>query len=96
MHTFFSWPKQVKVDVQMHVQTLMHMFLLAFLSKTSIHSYQVCIFMKVKVMAIFWKWVDASYGGSFFATLWTFYRMYSIQMPQTHYKIINLTKIFMD
>ncbi len=26
-----------------------------------------------------WWWVDASYGGSLFASLWTFY-MYSIQM----------------
>jgi hypothetical protein len=40
--------------------------------------------------------VDTSYGGSFFATLWTFYKVYSIQMPRTHYKIINLTKLFMD
>jgi hypothetical protein len=80
----------------MHVRTLMHVLLLAILSKTSIHSYQVCIFMKVKVMAIFWKQVDASYSASLFATLWTFYKMYFIQMPQTHYKIINLTKIFMD
>jgi hypothetical protein len=40
--------------------------------------------------------VDASYDGSLFATLWTFYRVYYIQMPQTHCKIINLTKIFMD
>jgi hypothetical protein len=40
--------------------------------------------------------VDASYDGSLFATLWTFNRVYSIQMPQTHCKIINLTKIFMD
>ncbi len=36
--------------------------------------------------------VDASYNGSFFASLWTFYRMYSIQIAQTHYKIINLIK----
>ncbi len=41
-------------------------------------------------------WVDADYGGSLFASLWTFDRMYFIQMPQTHCKIINLTKIFMD
>jgi hypothetical protein len=27
-----------------------------------------------------WWWVDASYGGSFFASLWTFYIVYSIQM----------------
>jgi hypothetical protein len=33
---------------------------------------------------------------TFFVTLWIFCRMYSIQMPQTHYKNINLTKIFMD
>jgi len=38
------------------------------------------------------SWVDVSYDGSLFVTLWTFYRMYSIQMPQTHYKIKNLTK----
>jgi hypothetical protein len=41
-------------------------------------------------------WVDASYDGSFFASLWTFYRVYFIQMPQTHCKIINLKNIFMD
>jgi hypothetical protein len=40
--------------------------------------------------------VDASYDGSLFTTLWTFYRMYSIQMSQTHCKIINFIKIFMD
>ncbi len=40
--------------------------------------------------------VDASYGGSLFTTLWTFYKMYSIQMPQMHCKIMNLIKIFMD
>jgi hypothetical protein len=44
----------------------------------------------------FVAWVDVSYGGSLFASLWTFSRVYSIQMPQTHCKIINLTKIFMD
>ncbi len=37
-------------------------------------------------------WVDASYNGSLFTSLWTFYRMYFIQMPQTHCKIINLKK----
>jgi len=42
------------------------------------------------------SWVDASYSGSIFGSLWTFCRMYIIQMPQTHCKIINLTKIFMD
>jgi hypothetical protein len=41
-------------------------------------------------------WVDASYGGSFFASLWIFYKLYFIQISQTHCKIINLTKIFMD
>ncbi len=34
--------------------------------------------------------------GSLFVTIWTFCKVYSIQMTQTHYKIINLTKIFMD
>ncbi len=39
------------------------------------------------------KGVDASYNGSFFASLsWTFCKMCFIQMPQTHYKIINLKK----
>jgi len=42
------------------------------------------------------KWLVASYDGSLFTSLWTFYKVYSIQMPQTHCKIINLTKIFMD
>jgi hypothetical protein len=42
------------------------------------------------------SWVDATYNGSLFASLWTFYEVYFIQMPQTHCKIINLTKIFMD
>jgi hypothetical protein len=41
-------------------------------------------------------WVDASYGGSLFASLWTLCKVYSIQMPQMHWKIINLTKKFMD
>jgi len=41
-------------------------------------------------------WVDVSYGGSLFTSLWTFSKVYSIQMPQTYCKIINLTKIFMD
>ncbi len=37
------------------------------------------------------KGVDASYNVSLFASLsWTFCRVYFIQMPQTHYKIINL------
>jgi len=40
--------------------------------------------------------IDASYNDSFFVSLWTFCKMYSIQMPQMHSKIINLTKIFMD
>jgi hypothetical protein len=40
--------------------------------------------------------VDASYGGSLFASLWTFCKVYFIQMPQMHYKIIKLTKILMD
>jgi hypothetical protein len=38
--------------------------------------------------------VDANYSGSFFVFLWTFCKVYFIQMPQTHYKIINLTKMF--
>jgi len=42
------------------------------------------------------NWVDASYEGSIFMTLWTFCRMYFIQIPQTHCKLINWTKIFMD
>jgi hypothetical protein len=41
-------------------------------------------------------WVDASCNISLFASLWTFYRVYFIQMPQTHCQIINLKKIFMD
>jgi hypothetical protein len=37
------------------------------------------------------KGVDVSYNASFFASLsWTFCGVYHIQMPQTHYKIINL------
>jgi hypothetical protein len=40
--------------------------------------------------------VDASYGDSFFVSLWTFCKVYFVQMSQTHYTIINLTKIFMD
>jgi hypothetical protein len=36
--------------------------------------------------------VDASYDGSLFATLLTCYKVYSIQMPQTHCKIINWQK----
>jgi hypothetical protein len=36
--------------------------------------------------------VDASYNGSLFASLWTFCIMYSIEMPQMHYKINNSTK----
>jgi hypothetical protein len=36
--------------------------------------------------------VNVSCDGSFFATLWTFCKVYFIQMPQTHCKIINLTK----
>ncbi len=43
-----------------------------------------------------WWWVDSSYGGSLFVSLWTFYIVYFIQMQQTHCKIINLIKIFMD
>jgi hypothetical protein len=39
---------------------------------------------------------DASYSGPFFVSLWTFCKMYFIQMLQTHCKIINLTKIFMN
>jgi hypothetical protein len=42
------------------------------------------------------SWVDANYIGSIFGFLWTFCRMYNIQMPQTHCKIINLKNIFMD
>jgi hypothetical protein len=42
------------------------------------------------------EWVDTSYSGSLFATLWIFCKVYFIQMPQTHSKIINLKKIFMD
>jgi hypothetical protein len=42
------------------------------------------------------KKMVTSYGGSLYAFLCTFYKMYYIQMAQTHYKIINLTKIFMD
>jgi hypothetical protein len=38
--------------------------------------------------------VDASYGGSLFVFLRTFYKMYFIQMSQMHYKMINLTKMF--
>ncbi len=34
--------------------------------------------------------LDASYNGSFFVFLWTFCKVYSIQMSQMHYKIINL------
>ncbi len=41
-------------------------------------------------------WVDANYNGSLFASLWTFHRVYYIQMTQTHCKIINLTKIFIE
>jgi hypothetical protein len=40
--------------------------------------------------------VDASYGGSLFASLLTFCKTYFIQMLQVHCKIINLIKIFMD
>jgi hypothetical protein len=40
------------------------------------------------------NWVDASYDGSLFVILWTFCRVYYIQMPQTHCKIINLTNIW--
>jgi hypothetical protein len=29
-------------------------------------------------------WVDASYGGLVFVSLWTFCKVYSIQMPQMH------------
>jgi len=42
------------------------------------------------------SWVDVSYNGSIFGSLWIFYKMYIIQMPQTHCKIINLKYIFMD
>jgi hypothetical protein len=42
------------------------------------------------------RWIDASYDDSLFESLWTLCKVYSIQMPQTHCKIINLTKIFMD
>ncbi len=38
--------------------------------------------------------VDASYDDSHFVFFWTFCKVYSIQMPQMHYKIINLTKTF--
>jgi hypothetical protein len=38
--------------------------------------------------------VGASYSDSLFVFLWTFCEVYSIQMSQTHYKIINLTKMF--
>jgi hypothetical protein len=34
--------------------------------------------------------VDVSYNGSLFVLLWIFCKVYSIQMPQTHCKIINL------
>jgi hypothetical protein len=40
--------------------------------------------------------IVASYGGSFFVFLCTFCKVYSIQMPQTHCKIINFTIIFME
>jgi hypothetical protein len=36
--------------------------------------------------------VDGNYDGSLFVSLWTFCKMYSIQMSQMHYKIINLIK----
>jgi hypothetical protein len=39
--------------------------------------------------------VDASYGDSLFVSLWTFYRVYFVQMPQTHCTIINLTKKYL-
>jgi hypothetical protein len=40
--------------------------------------------------------VNASYGGSLFASLWTFCKVYFFQMSQKHCKIINLTKLFND
>jgi len=42
------------------------------------------------------SWVEASYSDSLSVSLWTFCIVYFIQMPQTHCKIINLTKLFMD
>ncbi len=36
--------------------------------------------------------VDGNYDGSLFVSLWTFCKMYSIQMSQMRYKIINLIK----
>jgi hypothetical protein len=36
--------------------------------------------------------IDASYGGLLFVSLWILCKVYSIQMPQMHCKIINLTK----
>jgi hypothetical protein len=41
-------------------------------------------------------WVDASYGGSLIVSLWTLCKIYSIQMPQMHRKIISLIRTFMD
>jgi hypothetical protein len=41
------------------------------------------------------SWVDASYGGSLFASLWTFCKVYFIQMPQTHCELINLKNILL-
>jgi hypothetical protein len=42
---------------------------------------------KMVANVIEWWWVDASYGGSLFASLWTLYIVYFIQMQQTHCKI---------
>jgi len=79
------------------------MFVCDFLMLLKICVVHNCTCIKIRKQSMFKKTskhsstsVDASYNGSLFAFLWTFGRMYSIQMTQTHYKIINLIKNIMD
>jgi len=71
-------------------QDKMHVLIFGFLN-IIFSIYNANFFLKIVQ-----ELICASYSGSFFATLWTFCIMYSIQMLWMHCPIINLTKIFMD